>query len=165
MKPLLLLVFGAFLSIHITKAQSLSPVVISASGAFYQNGTGMLSSTVGEMTMVETFSTVNSVLTQGFQQPFDFGVGIQDTSLNSTPGIFPNPTSGNLTVMLSSNISDEAVINVYDAIGKLVYNKIFHIHPLSKSIHLSVENLIDGMYVLEMKTKTEHYFKKINIIK
>ena len=47
-------------------AQSLSPSVISSAGDFFSNASGSLSSTVAEMTMVETFSSTNNKLTQGF---------------------------------------------------------------------------------------------------
>jgi len=50
-------------------AQSLSPTVISSTGGFSSNANGSLSYTVGEMTMVQTFSAGGNILTQGFQQP------------------------------------------------------------------------------------------------
>lgn len=165
MKALLFLVLGAFVITLNSHAQSLSPAVISSSGAFYQNGSGMLSSTAGEMTMVETFSAGSNILTQGFQQAFDFNTGVQPVTENNFLNIFPNPSSGNLTILLPEGSTDETQIGVYDAIGKLVFRKKVPLNSLSKSIHLSLEELADGMYVFEVKTKTGKYFNKINIIK
>ena len=165
MKALLLLVLGVISFIHQGDAQSLSPSVISSSGAFFQNSNAMLSSTIGEMTMVETFSAGGSILTQGFQQPFDFPVGIPQHSANHSLEIFPNPSLGDITVFLPDLTGDEIAVQVFDAIGKLVFRKVFHMNSPANRIHLSLNNLIDGMYVFEIKTKTDHYFRKVNIIR
>jgi hypothetical protein len=165
MKALILLVFGAIVLIQISGAQTLSPSVISSSGSFYQDGNGMLSSTVGEMTMIETFPSGNSILTQGFQQPFDFSVGMSYEDGNNFIDIFPNPSSGNMTISWPVNSPDVFEVFVFDAIGKMVFRKKVFIQPLSKNIHLSLDELIAGMYIIQVNTKSEKYFKKINIIK
>ena len=165
MKAILLLVLGVIPVLQKSNAQSLSPSAISSSGTFFQNSNAMLSSTIGEMTMVETFSAAGSILTQGFQQPFDFSVGIPDPSTNHQLEIFPNPSSGNITVYLPDHSGDEITVQVFDAIGKLVFRKVLQMNSPANRIHLSLNNLIDGMYVFEIKTKTEKRFRKINIIK
>ncbi|MGD0710407.1 MAG: hypothetical protein ABR968_04440 [Bacteroidales bacterium] len=75
------------------RSQTLSPTVISSSGGFYNNSSGMLSTTVAEMTMVQTFQSGSNFLTQGFQQPEDYTVGIVETPVVSGDIlIYPNPT-------------------------------------------------------------------------
>ena len=165
MKALLLLVFGVLILFRNGDAQSLSPAVISSSGTFFQNSNAMLSSTTGEMSMVETFFAGSSILTQGFQQPFDFSVGIPHQSTNHILEIFPNPSSGNFTVLLPDHTGDEVTVQVFDAIGKLVFRKIFQMNVSGNRVQLSLSNLIDGMYVFEIKMKTGHHFRKVNIIK
>src|ERR1017187_110562 len=78
------------------KAQSVSPFVIASSGGYFSNATFSVSSTFGEMTMVETFSDGNNFLTQGFQQPFNNTTGISSIIPESDSySIFPNPSNGN----------------------------------------------------------------------
>jgi len=165
MKPALLLIFGVLMRLQIASGQTLSPFVVSTSGAFYQNSSGSLSSTVGEMTMVETFAAGGSMLTQGFQQSLDIEVGIHNMVFNSQLSIFPNPTTGSTTLALPSDFPDEFDVHVFDAIGKLVFSKSFNANSALKRIHLSLEDFIDGMYVLEVSTPTRHFFSKINLIK
>ncbi|MFU8844174.1 MAG: hypothetical protein ACNA7V_10250 [Bacteroidales bacterium] len=50
-------------------AQSVSPEVIATAGDYFENSSGSLSWTLGEV-MTETFSSGGNILTQGFQQPF-----------------------------------------------------------------------------------------------
>ena len=165
MKALLLLVLGVILAVQNGDAQSLSPSVISSSGTFFQNSNAMLSSTIGEMTMVETYSAGGSILTQGFQQPFDFSVGIPQHSASHTLEIFPNPSSGNFTVFLPDHTGGEIAVQIFDAIGKLVFRMVLQMNAPSNRLQLSLDYLIDGMFVLEIKTKSDHYFRKLNIIK
>jgi hypothetical protein len=72
MKKPVLLVFSLIVVTAFSKAQSISPSVISTSGAFFSNGNGMLFTTIGEMSMVATYNSGTSILTRGFQQAFDF---------------------------------------------------------------------------------------------
>lgn len=165
MKALLLLTLVASLAFGYAGAQSLSPSVVSSSGAFYSNGAGMLSSTIGEMAMVETFSAGSSILTQGFQQSFDVGVGVPEHPAALALSIFPNPTSGNIVIQLPDSYTGKVEANIFDAVGKLVFRKTVPLARNANSIPLSIESLMKGMYVLEVKTDTEHSFTKINLIK
>ncbi len=58
-----------FLVVLFAKAQTLSPTAIVSTGGFSSNANGSLSYSVGELTMVKTFTGNGSILTQGFQQP------------------------------------------------------------------------------------------------
>ena len=79
MKKLSFVFAMALVSLGIS-AQSLTPTVIASTGGFSSNANGSLSYTVGEMTMVQTFSANNNILTQGFQQPTNNVTGIIDLS-------------------------------------------------------------------------------------
>jgi hypothetical protein len=165
MKIILLSVLVSCILFTCADAQSLSPSVVSTSGAFYSNGSGMLSSTIGELTMVETFSNGSAILNQGFQQTFDFTTGINNPVVSSGLSIYPNPTSGNVTVQLPSSFTDEVSTSIYDAIGKLVYRKTEKLIGQSSTLNLTLENFIDGMYLVEVKTHSENFVTKINLIK
>src|SRR3989442_14473369 len=77
MKKIILLILLSGLSFAL-RAQTLTPFVVSTSGAFYSNGAGMLSTTIGELAAVTTLSGGSNYLTQGFQQPWDFSVSIPE---------------------------------------------------------------------------------------
>lgn len=118
----LLLISCFFLSIAgQAGAQSLSPAVIASSGGF-STGTGvLLSSTVAEMTMVNTFSSGTGILTQGFQQPEDFNVGI--TALlpgNNSLQVYPNPANDAFSIQSLFAEEGTLFLTLVDAIGQLV---------------------------------------------
>jgi hypothetical protein len=135
------------------QAQTLSPQVISSSGGFYSNPSGMISSTVGEMTMVETFSAGGSILTQGFQQPEDFNVSLKDID-KGTFGITmgPNPTAGNITVVFTRPGLLQLVFSIYDISGKLVYRTAVEKEGQNNFIALDLSSFASGDYILDCKS-------------
>lgn len=65
----LITILIALISTASVFSQTLSPEVNASAGDYYTNSNGSLSVTIGE-TVIETFIGANSILTQGFQQPF-----------------------------------------------------------------------------------------------
>ena len=102
----------------LVSAQSLSPTVIASYGKWSNNGGYTLSATSGEM-MIQTFTGGSSILTQGFQQPDDRNVGVQELNEDElTIKIFPNPTSDLVTVNLESDKAESYGIVMYDLLGR-----------------------------------------------
>ena len=102
-----------------TMAQlSLAPTVIASFGNWSNNGGYTLSATSGEM-MIQTFSVGNNILTQGFQQPDDKDVGIQQLIEDGlTINIFPNPTNDLITVNIQSENAETYGLIMYDLLGR-----------------------------------------------
>jgi hypothetical protein len=174
MKTLLCLILvPVFIGIALaSEAQSLSPFVVSTSGGFYSNGTAQLSFTTGEMTMVQTFTAGSNILTQGFQQPFDFGVFIAEhENFPFSFEVFPNPGSGNFNLAIESKNAVHADVIVYDAIGKVILKKQFALNSGSQILPLSLLEYSEGMYHLEFVTtdnlngNQQRLSRKIQLIK
>ncbi len=118
MKKIILIAIAA-LPFFVT-AQSLSPTVIASWGKFTTTGGYSLSQTAGE-TMIETFSSANNFLTQGFQQPEEKDVAVQELSENGLNiKIYPNPTMNEITVQLESNDGKSYSAVLYDVLGRLL---------------------------------------------
>lgn len=118
MKKFTSLIF-VVLMVKSLNAQMLTPTVISSGGAFYSNASAMLSTTIGELTMIETFSSSANFLTQGFQQPEILTVGLEESpASNNAVLIFPNPATDVFT--LSANFKEGGTIEiiVYNALGQ-----------------------------------------------
>ncbi len=152
MKRPILLGFTLILFFGFSNAQSISPSVISTSGAFFSNGNGMLSTTIGEMSMVTTFNSGASILTQGFQQAFDFVNSIDHQQIANGINIFPNPTSGNITIEIPKVSGGEWEVNVFDAIGKLILKSKTTLNSFSNKINVATQDLTNGMYLVEVKS-------------
>lgn len=102
----------------ILPAQSISPSVIASWGNYSNNGGYSLSATSGEM-MTQTFIAGSNILTQGFQQPDDKDVSVQqlvDDGLIIK--IFPNPTSDLVTVNLEADNAENYFAVMYDLLGR-----------------------------------------------
>ena len=164
MKKIKLLIALSVITVSL-RAQSLTPQVISSSGAFYSNGSGMLSTTIGELAAVTTLSGGSYYLTQGFQQPWDFGVGIPE--LNGTDfalEIYPNPGNGMFYLSVNTPEDSKLKIHIYDVLGKTIFSENVN-SPSGGMIHeLNLRNFNSGIYFLEVSgEKNIHFSRKIQI--
>jgi type IX secretion system substrate protein len=103
-------------------AQSLTPTVIASTGGFSSNANGSLSYTVGEMTMVQTFSANNNILTQGFQQPNEFPLGLIDITQDDfgSFAVYPNPAVDVTNFGFQMPEAGRVTIAIYDELGQKV---------------------------------------------
>jgi hypothetical protein len=87
-------------------------------------------------------------------------VGIRN-SLSSNINIFPNPSSGQLTVNLERKLNQDASIEIYNEIGVKVLSLDMENGLESKT--LDIQELSSGVYIL--KLTNADIFKTVRIIK
>ena len=134
-------------------AQSLSPTVISSTGGFSSNANGSLSYTVGEMTMVQTFSAGGNILTQGFQQPNDQLVGLIDFTKDEFGSfvVYPNPAVDNLWFGFQFPEAGRIAIAVYDVLGQKLADVYTGNYDNGKTTDgFAVSNFAAGSYYLSL---------------
>jgi len=164
------LFYAVMLFTGMLQAQTLSPTVISSSGGFYTSANAMLSFTVAEMTMVQTFTTAGNILTQGFQQPEDMSVSIQETpTVSGVIMIYPNPTIGNFTLSYVSNENAETTINLYNIVGQVVLSKSVSQVKGLNTVNFDISSFSQGIYMLELtltsaKGDKKATYQKINLV-
>jgi len=153
-------------------SQQLSPSVISSSGGFYTNSSAMLSFTTGEMAAIQTYAGATSILTQGFQQPWDLGTYINEHPfLDFSFGIYPNPSNGEFYLLTDSDLNLHLDVSIADLLGKKCFTH--EVNPVSKlNVEpINVEQLPSGTYILSLRVKennTSHeniFNTKITIVK
>ena len=137
------LLFIAFIALVVQNpdAQQLSPFVVSSAGGFSANNAGMLSFTVGEMSAVETYTTAGNILTQGFQQAWDFNTAThEDPAGGFAFDIYPNPSSGNFQLVSFADRDELISIRIMD----IHYHHIagIHIEPVD------LQYLAQGIYLI-----------------
>lgn len=156
----------SILFVKISQAQSISNQVIGTTGNFSFASGVSLSATAGE-TFIETFSSGNNILTQGFQQPNDNGVGIIELKENNfSVKIFPNPTSDFLTIQYHSDNREEFSVSLYDLLGRklnLIKNQIQNGNEFSISFQL--KQLPSACYFLTIENVNGETKKTFPIIK
>jgi hypothetical protein len=149
----ILMLFAATAISICSHSQSLSPAVVSSAGGYFNSSSATLSYTVAEMTMVQTFTSANNILTQGFQQPIDLTVGMTENSLPANNVlVFPNPTSGLFALSYVSSGSKNDMIKIYDLVGQVVLTKILDNDAGSKIVNLDISKFSEGVYLLELTT-------------
>ncbi len=71
--------------------------------------------------------------------------GINEIFANSI-SVYPNPNNGNLNINLTSEVSKNSILEVYDAIGKLVAKEV-----LSNELNtINISNLDNGIYTFKV---------------
>ncbi len=153
-------------------SQQLSPSVISSSGGFYSGDGGMLSFTAGELSAIETYAGDASILTQGFQQPWDLGTYIAERPFEDFAfGVYPNPSNGQFYLLTESDLSLAMSVTISDLFGQPV--KQLHADQVSKINITSIDitTVPAGTYILHLQVKEnnislENTFNyKITIVK
>lgn len=155
-------------------AQSTSPTVIATSGGFASGPDGSVSYTIGEMSMIKTFTAANNILTQGFQQPNEIISGLlntQDGDFGSF-AVYPNPAVNSGWVGFQLNGPGKVAILLYNDLGQQlasVYDANYSSGKIIQPVNYSP--LSSGTYFLTMtytsdKDSKEHTLsKQIEILK
>ncbi|HTF05871.1 MAG TPA: T9SS type A sorting domain-containing protein [Bacteroidia bacterium] len=132
----------------IINAQSIAPQVIASAGEFYSNISGSVSWTLGEP-MGETYASTNNMLTQGFQQPDDFGTGI-----SSIPGVdadvYPNPTADAVMLQFDDKANGLYIIEVFNTLGQQMSSTQFTATPSAKTT-VNLVGFADGIYFITVR--------------
>lgn len=166
MKKIIIFLFAIGIFPIIASCQTLSPTVISSGGGFTNNSSGMLSYTVAEMTMVQTFIQTSNILTQGFQQPEDMATGINELVVETgNTIIFPNPSTGEFTLNYYNYDNSQTEISLYNMLGQIVLTK-----TVSQTIGLNTQKFdistySEGMYFLELTSTNSRGKRKQPSIK
>jgi hypothetical protein len=97
-------------------------------------------------------------------------VGLAEEEIG-TLKVYPNPTTGDLRVVLPSRLPLDvrnggraaAEVVVFDALGRAVSNFKFQVHTSAdgESLNLNIEGLPNGMYVLRLLTQDSVYSSRI----
>jgi hypothetical protein len=129
-------------------SQSISPDVISSTGDFFSNANGSVSWTLGEP-MGETYSQTNNIVTQGFQQPWDFGTHVViGDPVNAE--VYPNPTADVVNLQFGDNTSGQYIIEVYNTLGQRLKASTFNATPSAKAT-VSLFDYSDGIYFITVR--------------
>jgi hypothetical protein len=162
MKKIVLLTTLALASCKWIYAQSVTPDVIASAGDFYSNAQGSVSWTLGEP-VGETYTGPNNILTQGFQQPWDFGTSIASSQTPVNAHAFPNPTVGDVTLQFGAASGGIYVIEVFNTLGQQLSTAQFASSPSARTT-VSLANHANGIYFITVRKAdgTESSTFKIN---
>jgi len=111
-----LMLLGVGLTVQAQQATLPSGGVASGSG-------GTVSYSIGQVAYIDNTGSTGSV-SQGVQQAFEiFSVGINETTLNISASVYPNPTNDNLTLQVPDFNNEKLIYQLFDVQGRLVESK------------------------------------------
>ena len=91
-------------------------------------------------------------------------VGIKSTEKNlSGVDLFPNPTSGNVTLKVNSERASAATVLLFNSLGEAVITKETSFVQGTNKINITTENLPAGVYFISIKTSDMTISKKLII--
>jgi len=137
---------------------------VNASGGNASGTGGSVSYSVGQVFNTTAFGTNGSV-SEGVQQPFEISVlsGMDITGIDLYYAVYPNPTSGKLTLKLDASTTPDIRsmrYQLYDVNGKMLQND--RLTEYETSIEMS--NFNSATYFLKV-TKNNREVKLFKIIK
>ncbi|MFI5221187.1 MAG: T9SS-dependent M36 family metallopeptidase [Bacteroidia bacterium] len=100
---------------------------------------------------------------QKFDLPPGIPAGTNEITLGDAINVFPNPTSGDLTILLPSNIS-KSEISVSDITGKIVIHGIY-LPDATNQVHLNLGELNNGIYFINATSDSNLFRSKIILTK
>lgn len=165
MKNLLIIIL--LLIPYWTIGQTAERSVIGSAGSFAAAGGYSHSYTLGE-TVVITGTSSTLKVTQGFQQPDQMSVGIDEDQMSYSVNAFPNPTRGEVILDITAENPVQLNINLFNIQGKqfsLPQSLVKVSGNLRHSIDLS--NMAAGSYYIRINddkgnTNTSIQIQKVN---
>jgi hypothetical protein len=156
-RPILLIPLFIIVAIN-TYGQSVGPATLNAAGGTAPIGSNEFDWSVGEMTMVSTFSITGVItVTQGVLQPAEVTEGVVNTSkLQDQLQVFPNPASSEVNLKYSSSVQGTLAYKLMDVAGKTIKTQTIAISPGTISEQVNVSELACATYMLEVIINPEN---------
>ena len=136
--------------------------VIGATGGDIVGTSYTLSFTTGEVA-IQTFTGGGYILNQGFQQPTYTITSIEDNAPLSELSVFPNPTTGLITIEMKEYKGSALSFILYDLKGQEVFRKESSVGSYIK-FDLDLAALSQGVYLLRVVSENQPY-KTLKIVK
>ena len=169
MKQQLLLVSALFLvCIQFTEAQNTTSAYLarattgaagSSENVTINNKAYIVQQSIGQASVIGTFSDENYTFRQGFIQPNVLAKIIDLAILLSLDAIiYPNPFVESVTISFSEQITDRVEVAVFDILGRLVFSKSY---TANQKVNVEFNNLSVADYILKVTANNKQFIKKI----
>jgi hypothetical protein len=153
MKKIILILMAFAGSINI-RAQSVGPKTLNAAGGTGTAGSVEIDWSVGEMTLVSTFSGGSVVVTQGVLQPTDaWPVDVGNTALLKQLEVFPNPASSVVNIRYAAQAAGTLTYRLMDVTGKELAEKNVDVKQGIITEQLNISTLACATYMLEVSIR------------
>lgn len=77
--------------------------------------------------------------------------------------LYPNPTDGNVNLVLGDNLHGKTLVKVYNLLGERMMAKALHHLQKGETVSLDLSNLVSGLYVIKLSTENGSCTKKVSL--
>jgi hypothetical protein len=132
---------------------------------FSWNQTGETADSLSVKPQANTVYTVNSYSQFNCKRTMTLSVAVDPcTSLSADEMpdlmIYPIPAHDELLLKLQAGSSNEYLVKIYDARGKLVFDELVYLHPTENPTGISIANAEKGLYLLNVRCGERNYLQK-----
>lgn len=79
--------------------------------------------------------------------------------------LYPNPTVGNVSVLINSSVNSDATVRFYNLLGMEVKTEVFKLEKGKKILNTDISALASGIYFVELSTGKQSIVRKLTIAK
>ncbi|MCC6448879.1 MAG: T9SS type A sorting domain-containing protein, partial [Chitinophagaceae bacterium] len=90
---------------------------------------------------------------------------VNDLSAVNQYAIFPNPTQGNLNVVLDIQEKANAILNVTDFSGRVVYSKNIQLQQGLNALLVPTQSIANGQYIVNIQGENIKMSEKVIVAK
>jgi hypothetical protein len=121
-----------------------------SAGGDAEGDNGSISYSIGQVVYTSAQGS-NGNINQGVQQPYDIGVvtGIDEVGINLS--VFPNPTSGLLTLTVADDDASLLSYQLFDAAGRMIETR----NKLNSTNTISLDGYATGVYTLSVSRENK----------
>lgn len=143
--------------------QSVTPFVIASAGGYFVSSNAQISWTLGEV-VTSTFTTGNSVLTQGFQQNTYFITAINEVAEHSINiCAYPNPASNYIKIEWQATDPTDIIIHITNNQGVCLMEK--RVSSSESQTEIDLSNFPNSIYILTISNGSGKKLKTLKIVK
>ena len=122
-------------------------------------GTYLFRQSIGQVSVIGTYTKNNYTIRQGFQQPLYSVKKVQpilENTLNAN--LYPNPFQQSLNISFGEKITNNLFVVIYNLSGKIIFSNKY---PASQQINLLLDDIPNGNYILKINTENKQLVAKI----
>ncbi len=133
------------------RAQSVTPTAINAAGGSGIIGSNEFDWSIGEMTMVSTFTGSSVIVTQGVLQRHESAVvSIPSSELSKQLKVFPNPVTSFVNIQYTATQTGLLTYQLFDMTGKRIKTKAAEVKQGITTVQVDLSGLASASYMLEV---------------
>lgn len=144
----------------LVRAQNIGPSTVNSAGNTALIGGNQFDWSVGEMSLVSTFTTPGIIVTQGVLQPSETDhTGVPVAVLSKDLRVFPNPASSVVNLQYNTQSAGRLTYSMMDITGKTITKKTVSVNPGITTEQINISELACATYMLKVSLEGNNMAK------